>query len=264
MTEECICKAEDIIFLPCSGGSNCGQIANQVAVKLTEEGVGNIYCLAGIGAHVDGMIESVKGAKRIVALDGCNVACAKKTIEHAGLSVTDWVCVTEEGINKDHQFKIADEEVDLIARRIKESLAEPAKSSRTRSKFKKVLFVCAHNSARSQMAEAFFNHLARGTAEAKSAGTQPAERLDDHVLEAMWELGIEIYEQRPKLLTPDLLAWADRVITMGYGVDEVYPATFVETEHWALEDPKGKSLEYIWKIRDEIKKKVIALNYEAK
>jgi len=121
----CECKAEDIIFLPCSGGSNCGQITNQVAVKLDEEGVGRIYCLAGIGAHVDGMVESAKGVKRIVALDGCQVACAKETIEHAGLKVTDWICVTEEGIEKNHQFKLALEEINLIIQRTRESLAKP-------------------------------------------------------------------------------------------------------------------------------------------
>ncbi len=121
----CECTAEEITFLPCSGGSNCGQITNQVAIKLDEEGVGHIYCLAGIAAHIDGMVESAKGAKRLVALDGCQVACAKKTIEHAGLRVTDWICVTEEGIEKNHQFKLAPGDLDLIVQKIKESLARP-------------------------------------------------------------------------------------------------------------------------------------------
>ena len=121
----CECSAEEITFLPCSGGSNCGQITNQVAVRLDEEGIGHIYCLAGIAAHIDGMVESAKGAKRLVALDGCQVACAKKTIEHAGLRVTDWICVTEEGIEKNHQFKLAPEDIDLIVQKIKESLARP-------------------------------------------------------------------------------------------------------------------------------------------
>jgi uncharacterized metal-binding protein len=123
-SQQCLCKAEEIILLPCSGGSNCGQIANQVAVKLDEEGIGKIYCLAGIGAHIKGMVESARSAKRIVALDGCDVACAKKTIEHAGLLVTDWVCVTDEGIAKNHQFKIAAKETNLIIRRTKESLTK--------------------------------------------------------------------------------------------------------------------------------------------
>jgi uncharacterized metal-binding protein len=127
VTEEkqCECSAEEITFLPCSGGSNCGQITNQVAIRLDEEGAGHIYCLAGIAAHIDGMVESARGARRIVALDGCQVACARKAIEHAGLKVTDWICVTEEGVAKNHQFKLAPEEIDLIARRTKESLARP-------------------------------------------------------------------------------------------------------------------------------------------
>ena len=121
----CECKAEEIILLPCAGGSNCGQIANNVAVKLTQDGVGRIYCLAGIGVHIAGMIESSRAAKRIVVLDGCNVACARKTIEHAGLLVTDWVCVMDEGIAKTHEFALPHEHIDLIARRTRESLAGP-------------------------------------------------------------------------------------------------------------------------------------------
>jgi len=125
-TVTCECKAEDITILPCSGGSNCGQITNQVAIKLDEEGVGHIYCLAGVAAHIDGMVESARGAKRLVVLDGCQVACAKKAVEHAGLKVTDWICVTDEGVEKNHQFKIAPNEIELIIGRTKESLARPA------------------------------------------------------------------------------------------------------------------------------------------
>ena len=127
----CECKAEEIIFLPCAGGSNCGQIANEVAVKLTREGVGQIYCLAGIGAHIEGMIESVRTARRIVALDGCAVACARKTIEHAGLPVTDWICVTGEGIEKNHEFDLQQNDVDLIVRRTRDSLSRPVVPGRS-------------------------------------------------------------------------------------------------------------------------------------
>jgi uncharacterized metal-binding protein len=66
----CECKAEEITILPCSGGSNCGQIANQAAVSLDVLGVGKLYCLAGIAAHIPGMVESAKSAKRLVAIDG--------------------------------------------------------------------------------------------------------------------------------------------------------------------------------------------------
>ena len=122
----CECKAEDITILPCSGGSNCGQIANQVAVNLDIEKVGRIYCLAGIAAHIDGMVESAKSAKRLVAIDGCQVACAKKTIEHAGLKATDWICITNEGINKNHEFMMDLEEIELIEQCVKKSLARPS------------------------------------------------------------------------------------------------------------------------------------------
>jgi protein-tyrosine-phosphatase len=78
----------------------------------------------------------------------------------------------------------------------------------------------------------------------------------------MWEVGIEISRQRPKVLTPKLLDWADRVITMGCGVEEACPTTFVETEDWAIEDPKDKPVEKLREIRDEIKSRVTRLMNE--
>lgn len=119
MVEECTCEASEVLIFPCSGGSNCGQIANQVAVHLTERNVGKIYCLAGIGAHDNMMLDT---ARRIVAIDGCSTGCAKRTLEHAELTVTDWVCVTEEGIMKNHEFELVPDEIDLIARRTRKSL----------------------------------------------------------------------------------------------------------------------------------------------
>jgi len=123
--QKCLCEAEEVILLPCSGGSNCGQIANQVAVELTDSGIGRIYCLAGIGAHIQSMVESSKAVKRIVAIDGCSVACAKKTVEHAGLTVTDWVCVTDAGIMKNRNFKLSRRDIDLITQSVMDSLARP-------------------------------------------------------------------------------------------------------------------------------------------
>jgi len=81
---KCLCEPQEILFFPCSGGSNVGQIANQAAVELTREGAGKIFCLAGIGGHVDGLIESTKAGKILVAIDGCPVSCARKTLEHGG------------------------------------------------------------------------------------------------------------------------------------------------------------------------------------
>jgi len=122
MTKECLCQANEIVVFPCSGGSNCGQIANEVAVDLTEDGVGTIFCLAGIGAHIPGMIESAKSAKRIVAIDGCSVECAKKTLEHAGLTITDYIDITTEGIAKNKNFKLSQQDVLFIAKRVRQEL----------------------------------------------------------------------------------------------------------------------------------------------
>jgi len=122
MAKECLCKANEVVIFPCSGGSNCGQIANQVAVHLTEEGVGTLFCLAGIGAHISGMIESAKSAKRLVAIDGCSVECAKKTLEHAGLTITDYIDITTEGIAKNKNFKLSQQDVLFIAKRVRQEL----------------------------------------------------------------------------------------------------------------------------------------------
>ncbi|WP_066633246.1 putative zinc-binding protein [Desulfolucanica intricata] len=121
-TCSCSCDASEIIILPCSGASNVGQIANQAGVELTKAVVGKMFCLAGIGGHVESFVESAKGAKRIVAIDGCPVQCAKKTLEHAGVTITDYVVVTEEGIKKDHNFNLAAEDINKICARIRASL----------------------------------------------------------------------------------------------------------------------------------------------
>lgn len=131
---------------------------------------------------------------------------------------------------------------------------------RIQSKYMKtVLFVCVHNSGRSQMAEAFFNRLAGGRARALSAGTKPADKVNPMVVEAMREAGIDISGNKPKALTMDMLEKADRVITMGCGAEAACPASFVETEDWQLEDPAGKRLPEVRKIRDEIKDRVTKL-----
>jgi uncharacterized metal-binding protein len=124
LSNDCVCKPEDVMLLPCSGGSNCGQIANQAAISLDTQGVGKAYCLAGIGAHIPNMLEKAKSAQRIVAIDGCQVACAKKMVEHAGLKLTDYVVVTDEGITKSHTFDIKQVDINTINQKVKASLAK--------------------------------------------------------------------------------------------------------------------------------------------
>ena len=106
------------------------------------------------------------------------------------------------------------------------------------------------------MAEAFFNRYTAGKAKAFSAGTQPATQVDSTVIKAMKEVGVDLSAQGPKLLTPQMVDAADKVITMGCGVEDVCPATWVPTEDWQLEDPEGKPIEKVRDIRDDIKTKV--------
>jgi len=124
---------------------------------------------------------------------------------------------------------------------------------------KTVLFVCVGNSGRSQIAEAFFNQLAKGKAQAYSAGTQPADNVNPVVVDAMREVGIDISNNIPKALTPEMMEQADRIVTMGCGAEGVCPATFVETEDWGLEDPKGKPIEKVREIREEIRDRIVRM-----
>ncbi len=107
MEEKCLCEPNEILIFACAGSSNVGQIANQAAIKLAQAGVGRYFCLAGIGGHVSGMIESTKAGKMLIAIDGCPVACAKKTLEHAGFQIQEHVQTTDLlGIEKNHQFNL--------------------------------------------------------------------------------------------------------------------------------------------------------------
>jgi len=122
---------------------------------------------------------------------------------------------------------------------------------------KRVLFVCVHNAGRSQMAEAFLRRLGAGVAVAESAGTEGGATLNPTVVEAMREIGYDMSGHAPKLLTPDMVQAADRVITMGCGVDaESCPALYMQCEDWGLDDPKGRPLEEVRRIRDEVLSRV--------
>jgi protein-tyrosine-phosphatase len=124
---------------------------------------------------------------------------------------------------------------------------------------KRVIFVCVHNSGRSQMAEAFFNHLAGNKTTASSAGTQPVSEINFTVVKVMREMGLDISAKKPKLLTLEIMEKADCVITMGCGVEDTCPAAIVPMEDWQLEDPEGKSIDEVREIRDIIKNKVETL-----
>ena len=122
-----------------------------------------------------------------------------------------------------------------------------------------VLFACIHNAGRSQMAAAWFNALADPTkARAISAGTEPGERVHPEVVTAMREVGIELDGIAPQKLTDALAATASLLITMGCG--EACPIVpGLRRADWPLEDPKGKSVERVREIREDIRKRVVDL-----
>ncbi|MGW5364069.1 arsenate reductase ArsC [Actinopolymorpha pittospori] len=122
-----------------------------------------------------------------------------------------------------------------------------------------VLFVCVHNAGRSQMAAGFLTHLANaGGVEVRSAGSLPAEQINPVAVEAMAEVGIDISEQRPKVLTPEAVQASDVVITMGCGdACPIYPGK--RYLDWDLDDPAGQGIEAVRPIRDEIERRVRAL-----
>ena len=114
-----------------------------------------------------------------------------------------------------------------------------------------VLFVCVHNAGRSQMAAALLERHGAGRVRVRSAGSEPADRLNPAVVEAMAEIGIDIAGERPKILQADAVRASDVVITMGCGdACPVFPG--IRYEDWDLEDPAGKPLEEVRRIRDEI------------
>ena len=121
---------------------------------------------------------------------------------------------------------------------------------------KRVLFVCVHNSGRSQMATAFMERLANGVVAVDSAGTVPSDAVNPVVVDAMKEKGLDVSEGKPKLLTQDMADAADRIITMGCSIEEACPATFVPTEDWGLKDPAGKAIDEVRAIRDEVQVRV--------
>ena len=118
-----------------------------------------------------------------------------------------------------------------------------------------VLFVCVHNAGRSQMAAAYLNHLAKGVIEVRSAGSAPAESINPVVAEAMLEEGVDLTDEKPKILTSNAVQASDVVITMGCGdVCPIFPGK--RYLDWQLDDPAGQNLEKVRRIRDEIRRRI--------
>lgn len=121
--KKCLCGSSDVRVVACSGASNVGQIANQAALDLAKEKVAGFFCLAGVGGHIKAMVKSGKEADLMVALDGCPVQCAAKTLQHADIEPAIQIIITDLGIEKSHDIAIDEKACSKVVEKVKEELA---------------------------------------------------------------------------------------------------------------------------------------------
>ena len=120
MTDVCCQSNKNVMILACSGASNVGQLSNQAAIELTQEGYGKMFCLAGIGGQLSGFVQSAKDVPNLVAIDGCQVGCAKAILDQAGISAKNYLILTDNpGIDKNKDFELKREEVEQVKSAIK-------------------------------------------------------------------------------------------------------------------------------------------------
>ena len=115
------CASGPQLIFSCSGAADVGELADQVARKLTREGAGKMFCTAGIGGGISGIIEATKAAEKIIALDGCALGCAKCLLEKGGFAGIDHVCITDLGYIKG-QTALNEVNIGKVADAVKERL----------------------------------------------------------------------------------------------------------------------------------------------
>jgi len=119
---QCSCESGNVGIFPCAGAANVGQLSNKAALYLSRHGVGTMMCTAGIGAHQQGITRSAQGCDRIVVIDGCQLACAKDSLEHAGIQVHNHIVLTELGEKKSKNPDMDSTEVKGILEQVKAQL----------------------------------------------------------------------------------------------------------------------------------------------
>lgn len=123
MEKDCCCSGKNVMLLACSGGSNVGQLSNQAAIELTQEGFGNMFCLAGIGGHLSGFVQSAKDTPNVVVIDGCELGCGKAIMEHLEIPMKYLVITTEFDIDKSKNFNLNPEELEKVKAEVKKIAA---------------------------------------------------------------------------------------------------------------------------------------------
>jgi|WetSurMetagenome_2_1015567.scaffolds.fasta_scaffold491433_2 uncharacterized metal-binding protein len=119
----CTCGAQNTLIFACSGGSIVGQIANDAGKALDQLGQGRMSCLIGVGAQTPSFVEATRKPARVVAIDGCSVACAKVALERAGVTPDAYVVATDLGIEKGHHFEHTPKQVARVPAKAAEMLA---------------------------------------------------------------------------------------------------------------------------------------------
>ncbi|MDD3041889.1 MAG: putative zinc-binding protein [Methanosarcinaceae archaeon] len=119
---KCACGSANVAIFPCAGASNAGQISNKIAIELEKQEVGNMMCTVGIGARAAGIMKSAEASEKLIAIDGCPVNCARKTLELAGFNVDRHIVISELGIKKNKDKDLKEEEVSLALEKVKEIL----------------------------------------------------------------------------------------------------------------------------------------------
>lgn len=120
MAQDCCQPQVDTIILACSGGSNVGQLSNQAAVELTQEGFGKLFCLAGVGARLNGFVQSARNIPNLVVIDGCEIGCAKGVLAQAEVPLRSYLVITELGIGKNKEMNLQRAEIDRIKQAVKD------------------------------------------------------------------------------------------------------------------------------------------------
>jgi uncharacterized metal-binding protein len=131
MAQDCCASGNNIMILACSGGSNVGQLSNQAAVELTQEGFGKMYCLAGIGGQLKGFVQSARDVPMIAAIDGCAVGCAKAILKNADIQKYNYVVLTDLGIEKSKNLSLNAEDVRRVKDAVRTACADQQPSAAT-------------------------------------------------------------------------------------------------------------------------------------
>lgn len=118
----CGCSPAAKFIFPCSGSSDVGELTDRVSRELTRQGTGRMFCLAGIGGNISGIVESTKAASKVLVIDGCNLDCAKKTMERGGFQKFEYIRLSDMGLEKG-KSPVSSENMVLIMNKAKEALA---------------------------------------------------------------------------------------------------------------------------------------------